>query len=91
MASHCGERVHFSKRIANGCSGALEFVDRVDTWDPKEEQENRANRSEREGTRELSSAFLEAPMRGAAGSDRHFDWLRCEAPNRNITALEVKR
>jgi hypothetical protein len=30
-------------------------------------------------------------MRGAAGADKHFDWLRGEVPNRDITALEVER
>jgi len=40
--------------------------------------------------RAYSRAIGEAPMRGAGGADKHFDWLRCEAPNRDIAALEVK-
>lgn len=36
MVSHRGERAHFLQRRANGRRGALELVDRVDTWDPKQ-------------------------------------------------------
>jgi hypothetical protein len=41
--------------------------------------------------RAISKAIGEAPMRSAAGADKHFDWLRGEAPNRDIAVLEVER
>ena len=91
MVSHIGERAHFSQRKAHRPMGAGICRPGVDTWDPTAKQENRANCGGRDGIRALPKAIGEAPMRGAAGADKHFDWLRGEVPNRDITALEVKR